>query len=224
MTQTKGLDITSRSENGTRNPLVAKLDRLFRIDPVKVKAKDGSGDVVVVEHRIGKDGGSFTINALMDKLGLEREYLDIISDLEKKFRDREKFKEISDRIYTGQKAKCNNAVRSYRKFLEQFYENQLRPLFPMFSFVPVSDKADALYIQGLLDCETLKLVVGDVTDDASWAETTFTKTKRWADLNAKARRTAKALIALPGVNKDLAERLHLIAKGEMPARLTWDQK
>lgn len=196
-----------------------KLDKLFRIPPVRVKARDGTSDQIVVEHRIGKEAGAFTADDLMSKLGFEDEYLKLVTDLEKKFRDREKFKKLESKVYVGERAKMNRLIGKYRRHLETFYGNYERPLLPMFAFVPVSDKSDGLYLQGLLDAENFKLVVGDPQDDALWCETVFLKTKRHADLNARAKRTAKALISCPGVNKDLAHRMRLLADGEVQGRI-----
>lgn len=191
------------------------MDKLFRINPVRARTKDG--ETVTIEHRIGKEGGAFTKNALMDKLGLEKEYYDMVSELEKKFRDRERFKRLCEDTHRGQIAKMHSAVKAYRKYIEQFYANHHpRPLVPMFAFVPISEKADGLYVQGLLDEESLKLVVGEPEDDALWSETVFTNTKRMADLNARARRVAKALLGLPGLNKDIAHRVQAIAQGNVP--------
>ena len=208
-----------------KNVLVSRINRLFKIDPVKVKARDSSSETILVEHRIGKEGGVYTANALMDKLGLEKEYYDYVSELEKKFKDRKRFEALSTQFYRGQKDKMTRITGKYRRFLETFYGNYPRPLLPMFAFVPVSDKTDGIYIQGLLDLDTLKLVVGTPDDDALWAETVFTKTKRFADLNQRARKTARALSAMPGINKDVSRRMLEIAQGNVPEhRLMFQEK
>lgn len=203
---------------------MAKLDRLFKISPMRVKAKDGSGDTVIVEHRIGKAAGAFTSADLMNKLGLEDEYFEIVKDLEKKFRDRKKFQNIADKIYSGQKEKLGRIVSRYRQHLDEFYGSHPRPLMPMFAFVPISEKEDALYLQGLLDEQTLKLLIGDPEDDALWSETIFLKTKTFADLNARAKKVARALMSHPNINKDLVYRMEFISKGQVPDKLVWDKK
>ncbi|MGH9389872.1 MAG: hypothetical protein ACRD1Z_09665, partial [Vicinamibacteria bacterium] len=153
------------------------MDKLLRLGaPVKKKALD-NGEQVTVEHRMGKDG-ALTALALMDRLGLEQEYHDYVKDLEKKFRDRDKFKRLREDFYRGQREKMNGVVRKYRRYLETFYGNSpTRPLLPMLAFVPISDKADGLYFQGLLDVETLKLVVGEPEDEELYNETIFIRTK-----------------------------------------------
>ena len=203
--------------------MLAKLNRLFQIAPVKVKARDGSGDIVVVEHRIGKDGGALTSKDLMSKLGLEAEYAELYDDLQKKFKDRDKMRQLADKLYSGQLSKMRKIVQKYRSYLEQFYAAHPRPLLPMFAFVPITDTTDGLYLQGLLDEGSLKLVVGEPEDDALWNETIFTKTKTFADLNARAKRAARALMSHPGLNKDIAYRMEFISKGQVPDKLVFEQ-
>lgn len=204
--------------------MLAKLNKLFQISPVKVKAKDGSGDVVVVEHRIGKEGGALSSKDLMLKLGLEEEYAGMYRDLANKFKDRAKMLQLADRLYAGQLGKMRKIVQRYRSYLEQFYGAHPRPLLPMFAFVPITDTTDGVYIQGLLDAESLKLVVGEPEDDALWNETIFTKTKTFADLNARAKRAARALMSHPNLNKDIAYRMEFISKGQVPDKLVYAKK
>lgn len=206
-----------------KKSLLGKIDRLFRISPVKVKAKDGSNELIPIEHRLGRDAGYFTGQDLMKKLDLENEFSEYVLDMQKKIRDKDRLKEVLDDKYRLLKGKMNRVVSDYRKYLEQFYGNYPRALLPMFAFVPVGEKMDGLYLQGLADDATLKLVAGDAEDATRWCETVFSKTKKWADLNARAESQAKALLALPGLNKDLKHRIQVIAQGKMPARLTFEK-
>jgi len=195
------------------------MDRLFRISPAKVKAKDSSGELITIEHRIGKDAGYFTTEMLMDKLGLEEQYSEYVRDMQKKIRDEDRLKEVLADKYKILRSKVTHVVSDYRAFLEKFYNNRVRPLLPMFAFVPVGDKNDGLFIQGLLDSVTLKLVVGEPEDDVLWCEKIFTKTKPSADMNRRAEQTARALTTHPGLNKDLKFRVNLIAQGKLPEKL-----
>ena len=205
-----------------KKSLLGRIDRLFRISPIKVKAKDGSNEQVAIEHRLGTDAGFFTGAELMKKLGLEDEYAEYVLDMQKKIRDKDRLKEVLDDKYRLLKSKMNRVVSDYRKYLEQFYGNYARPLLPMFAFVPVAEKADGLYLQGLADENTLKLVAGDPEDAIRWCETVFSKTKNWADLNKRAETQARALLSLPHLNKDLKHRAQVIAQGRLPGRLSFN--
>lgn len=198
------------------------MDRLFRITPAKVKAKDGSNEIIPIEHRLGRDAGYFTRRHLMDKLGLEQDYADYVTDMQKKIRDQQRLKEICAGMHKVLKSKMNRVVSEYRRYLETFYGNYPRPLLPMFAFVPVNDKEDGLFFQGLLDEASYKLVLGDPADDVAWCEITFSQTKKFADLNKRAENTAKALVSHPGLNKDLRYRIAAIAQGKLPEKLTYN--
>lgn len=199
------------------------MDRLFRIPPMKARAKDGSNETIIIEHRIGRDAGFFTREHLMDKLGLEADYKDYCKELEKKIHNSDHKKEMMTDRYKSLKSKCNRVVQDYRKYLERTYAgNSTRPLLPMFAFVPVDDKQDGLFLQGLLDEATYKLVLGDPQDDVAWCEVTFSQTKKFADLNKRAENTAKALVSHPGLSKELRYRIQAIANGKLPEKLTYN--
>ena len=201
-----------------KKELLAKMSKLFQIPPVKVKAEDGSG-MVTVEHKIGKIGGYHTLRGIMEKLGLEAQHSEFIQDMIKQIKNIDERKKVIDAHYVRQKSRANKMVSEYRKHLELFYGNYSRPLTPAIAFVPVTDKEDGLYIQGLVTSENLDLVVGDPEDVYRWTETVFVKTKKWADLNHRAESQAKALMRHQGINKDLKQRLHAISQGNIPERL-----
>lgn len=201
-----------------KKDLLAKMGRLFQIPPVKVKAENGSG-MVTVEHKIGKIGGYHTLRSLMEKLGLESQHAEFVQDMIKQIKNIDERKKLIDANYVRQKSRANKIVSEYRKHLELFYGNYPNPLTPAFAFVPVNDKEDGLFIQGLVTAESLDLVVGDAEDVYRWTETVFVKTKKWADLNHRAESQAKALMRHQGLNKDLKQRLHAIAQGNIPERL-----
>lgn len=199
------------------------MDRLFRIPPIKRKAQDGSNDQVTVEHRIGRDAGAFTREHLMEKLGFETEYKDYCKELNKRIHNNDNLKEMMADRYKTLKGKINHVVTSYRHFLETFYRNYTaRPLLPLFAFVPISDKSDGIFIQGLLDATTYKLIIGDPKDDVAWCEKTFSQTFKQKQLNERAEATAKALMLHPGLTKDLKYRVQAIANGNLPEKLTYN--
>jgi hypothetical protein len=201
-----------------RKDLLTKMDRLFRISPVKVKTADGS-QTITIEHRLGREAGYFTLRDLMEKLGLEQEHAEFIKDMLKQIKNPDERKEVCDAHYVRQKAKANKMVSEYRKHLELFYGNYPRPILPAIGFVPVNDHDSGLYIQGIVDSDSYELLVGDAEDVYRWTETVFAKTKKWADLNKRAELQAKALLRCPGITKEIQHRLKSITSGEIPQKL-----
>lgn len=196
-----------------------RMDRLFRISPIKVTARDGSGEKITIEHRIGREAGHLTRFELMDKLGLEDQFAEFTKDMTKKVRDEERLKEVLDNKYRVLKSKMTHAVQDYRRYLEGHYGNNPgRPLIPLFAFVPVTDKEDGLYVQSLVD-ESHKHLVGDPADTCMWFEVVASRTKRFADEYKRAQNTAAALMLYPGLNKDLRNRANAISHGKLPDRL-----
>jgi hypothetical protein len=176
-----------------KKDLLAKLDRLFKIPPAKVKAENGSG-MVTVEHKIGKEGGYHTLRSLMEKLGLEAQHSEFTQYIIKQIKNVDERKKCIDQHYTAQKKYTNRLCGEYKRHLEIFYGNYPTPLTPAMAFVPVNDKEDALYIQALVVSETLDVVVGEADDVYRWTEKIFVK-------------------------KDLKQRLHSISQGNIPERL-----
>jgi len=209
---------TKKLDELEKKDLLAKIDRLFKISPVKVKAENGSG-MVTVEHKIGKEGGYHTLRSLMEKLGFEAQHSEFVQYIVKQIKNADERKKCIDQHYTAQKNRANRLCSEYKRHLEIFYGNYPTPLTPAMAFVPVNEKEDALYIQALVVSETLDLVVGEPEDVYRWTEKIFTKTKQMADLNRRAELQAKALMRHPAINKDLKQRLHAISQGNMPERL-----
>jgi hypothetical protein len=209
----------ARKGSVEKKVLIEKMDKIFRTSPYKAKARDGSGEMITLEHRIGADGGHETTESLMKRLGLQEEYASYVIEMGKRIRnDEAQLKEVLDEKYRLFRSKVTHTVSGYRKRLELFYAKYPRPLLPMFAFVPVGDKDNGLYFQGLLDAGTYKLVIGEPEDDCLWCETVFEKTKTFADLNKRAELTAKALTTFPGLNKDLKYRVARISQGELPEK------
>lgn len=204
-----------------KKTLHERMDRLFRISPLKVTVRnpDGSSEKVTIEHRIGREAGHLTRFELMDKLGLEDQFAEFTKDMTKKIRDEERLKEVLDDKYSVLKSKMTRAVQDYRKYLEGHYANNPgRPMIPLFAFVPVTEKDDGLYIQSLVD-EDHKHLIGDPNDTCLWFEVLATRTKRFADEYKRAQLTAAALMLYPGINKDLRQRAAAISQGKLPERL-----
>lgn len=210
---------TAKAEIRAGHDLVAvhKLDRYFRIDPVNIKAKDGSDRKLIIEHRIGPSM-LFSKGDLLKKTGLEKEYFDTCMQLEKKFRDRDAFDKLCEQVFRGTKAKLTLWLRSYRAWLREYYAGQ--GIQPVMVFAPKHGHDNhVLYIQAFIDLNNSKLVAGDVADLALWAETTSVWTKSAADRYADAVQVAKNILKLPGVNPDMKARLSLLVNGQYDRKM-----
>jgi len=208
-----------------RRSTLDKIDKLFRIPLVRVKAKDGSGDQIPIEHRIGSAAGWYPADSLMERLGFERQYADICSKERGRYTKSDNWEVVSNALYEDFRSKMGRIVTSYRKFLEEFYLNQPRPLLPMFSFVRIGDKGRGLYIQGLRDTQTLTPVVYDKIDDVlSWADTQRGLTRKAHERYIQMHQTLKATLALPGVNKDIQHQIKLMLADREAPRLGHDGK
>lgn len=206
----------AKKKKSDSSPTYMVIDRLFRIAPVKKKARGDASRVVIVEHRIGKDAGAYTRPRLMDRTGLEQEWLDTMTKMEKKYRDRKRFETLSDVVYSGQKAKLSSWLRSWKQYIVRFYENQ--GLKPLASFVPINDSEWGIYIQALIDIDSRDLVVGDTMDYALYAESVYSATRGVAIMNRECIQMAKTIMKLPGVNKDIQNRMNLVAKKQLKGR------
>ncbi len=197
------------------------MDNLFKLEtPAKVPVRDGSGEKITIEHRIGRDGGVLTRDHLMNELGLIDQFAEYTREIQKKIKhDEDRLKEILDDKFKILKDRMNRAVSGYRKHLEEFYGSYPTPLLPMFSFVPVGSESEGLFIQGLVRVSDFGHVLGDPADNLLWSEVTFAATKSFADLNKRSELTALALMRLPGLNKDLQQRARLLSQGKMPEKL-----
>ncbi len=207
-----------------KKELLEKMDRLFRISPVRVKAQDGSNETVIIEHRIGKEAGYFTLRDLMEKLGFEKEHAEFMKEMLRQIKNPNERKEVTDAHYVHEKRRANRLVSEYRKHVETMYSLLARPLLPAMTFVPVTDREDAFYIQGIVRADDHTLVVGEPEDLYRWTEAVYCKTKIWADLNKRAESQAKALMRFPGLNKDIRHRLGQITQGEIPAALEFKKE
>jgi len=120
---------TKKLDELEKKDLLAKIDRLFKISPVKVKAENGSG-MVTVEHKIGKEGGYHTLRSLMEKLGFEAQHSEFVQYMVKQIKNVDERKKCIDQHYTAQKNRANRLCSEYKRHLEIFYGNYPTPLSP----------------------------------------------------------------------------------------------
>ena len=188
------------------------LTKEFHIPPTYVKAKDGSGRKFLVEHRIGKEAGSYSVQDIMKRLKIDDELHTICQEWQRTIRGNPKRLQQALRMERKRaEARSRNAVSAFSRHLAKHYEDQ--GLKPLMSFVPTDEHESGVYIQGLVD-NTGTPVVGDAQDVALWSEQNYAGTRNAAIKNKEACVVARRLLNLPGVNDDLKERLNRVLSGE----------
>lgn len=172
------------------------LDKHFRLNrPVSLPSRVDPKKRYTIEHCM--NGDAFTIARLVELLGVE-----------------EKAKEVHDarKMVLGW-------VRSYRAYLADFYSAQR--IKPIMRFVPVEDEKDltkiekAIFIQGFYDVDTLMPVLGDIDTIALALESRNAELKEWADEYLENQSIAKKALALPGIKKDVQNRLNRVVTGSV---------
>lgn len=191
------------------------LDRLFRIAPIKYRAKDGSGKVLIVEHRLGRAAGFFTDVQLLKRTGLEKEYSDMLRKLQRKITNSQEFESLSESLWATQKRKLSNMMRGFKKMMASFYASQ--DATPCMTYVPVDDQGTmGFYIQALVDSSSYSLLAGEPEDAGLWNEVTAVREQSHVNLYDRAIKAAKQLMRLPSVNKDIQHRMKLLCSGDIP--------
>ncbi len=149
----------------------------------------------------------------MSKTGLEKEWREKLKAIQRKITNVKDFNELSDSLWRTQCAKLGTMTHSYRKYLTRFYEGQ--GVMPCMTYVPVVAGGEmCFYIQALVDTETFGLVAGEPEDAAIWNEVTAVREKSHVEMYKRAISCAKALMKV--ANRDIAHRMELIAKGNIP--------
>lgn len=196
------------------------IDALYRISPTPKKVRDGKGRTleVILEHRIGAEGGCFTIDELWQEAKLGTDFEVVKRKALKRF---EKDPDLASDIISAHRnrlmRRLQDAIKAWRKYLNDLYKSQGVEVCA--EWVDDAKKGKVIFIQGLVDTETMTPVYGDFEDVYLMAKSVYQSTKGAADKNQKARQIAHQAMALPNVNKDLRERFRLIAKGEETLRI-----
>jgi len=133
---------------------------------VKKRSKGKSRRTVIIEHRLGRDGGAYTDQQLFQKLGLESS---LTSQHRKLIREdtysEEALGELVLELKSAKKKKMKQWVGAYKTHLKKFYLPQnLRPIFTNLLMVRDGEIVSALFIQGLIELDTHELVVGEPED------------------------------------------------------------
>lgn len=194
------------------------IDKMFRIPPAKVRARDGSNRTITVEHRIGSALTYFTQENLLRRTGLEKEWSDSYKKLDSRITNKKDLIEVTDAMWGQAKQKLRRMISSTRKFWSGFYAGQ--KALVRATFVPVDDKGTfGLFIQSLVDANTRALLVGEPEDLGLWNEVTAVREKAHVDNWNEAIMSAKQLLRLTTINKDLQNRMKLVASGDVPSSI-----
>lgn len=191
------------------------MDKLFRIPPVRRTAKNGSGRVIVVEHRVGREAIFFTQEMLLRKTGLESEYSVRYRSLDRRITNKRELEDVAKSMWKSYKITLRNMIHAARKHWNNVYEPQ--GAMVRATYVPVDEKGTlGFYIQGIVDAKTRELLVGDPEDVALWSEVTAIRERSHVNSWEDAMASAKALLKLPSINKDLQARMKLVLTGDVP--------
>lgn len=195
------------------------IDRFFRIKPVSLPAKDGSKRRFTLEHRIGDDGGTFTIAHLTDVTGMEAKAVKEATEARKGIHNKKTAKKVYNDILRDARNRVRGWVKAYRNHLIEFYAPQ--GIRPVMRFVPAKDENDAtkikkvVFIQGFYDTDSLTPVIGDIDAITLALEARNAKLKLSVDEYRENQAIAKKALALPGINKDIQNRLNQIVTGSV---------
>ena len=199
-------------------PRFMVFDRWFRIPPVKVKAKDNPDEKIILEWRTGRDGGAWTIDQYMTKTGADKELLKKGTSLEKKFPDRRVFKEFFDSLHMHALGRIRTQWRSYRSYIARKVRSQ--GIRPIAAFVPVDDPENPIgFIQGFIRIDTLAPAAGEIADIVLALEATNARLKPMVDEYRENQQVARKIMGLPGVNKDIQNRLGQVVSGNLDRAL-----
>jgi hypothetical protein len=190
------------------------LDKLFRIPPVKKKSIEDSSRSIVVEHRIGRMVAFFTKENLLRKTGLEKEWADEVEKLQARITNKKLLDNLTDSTWDTKKRVMKCMVTGIRSYWNRVYAEQ--GCLVRASFVPVEDGKLGFYIQALVDMKTRALVMGDPEDLALWNEVTAIREKSHVNSWNEAMLSAKALLKLPSLNKDIQSRMKIVLSGDVP--------
>lgn len=191
------------------------LDKLFRIPPVRKSTVEDSDRTIIVEHRVGKMVVFFTQKELLRKSGLEKEWMEEYKRLDTRLTNKIELKKTTDATWANKKQILRRMTSSFRKHLDRIYAPQ--GAMARVTFVPVDDEGTLGYfIQALVDLRSKALLIGKPEDLGLWNEVTACREKSHVNNWNEAMTSAKALLRLPNLNKDLQARMKLVISGDVP--------
>lgn len=192
------------------------MDKIFRIpSPVKKKTVDDPDRQVVVEHRIGHVVAYFTQKELLRKTGLEKEWMEEYRRLDSRITNKIELKKVTDATWANKKQVLRRLCSGFRKHLDRIYYPQ--GAMARCTYVPMDENGTmGYYIQALVDVRSRALLVGDPEDLALWNEVTAIRERAHVNNWEEAMASAKQLLKIPSINKDIQSRMKFILSGNVP--------
>jgi hypothetical protein len=194
-----------------------KLEKYWKIPPLTIGAKDGSKRKLILEHRIGRE--AFTEDELFTQLGMEKELLKHTIQMEKNFSDSKVKQFYANAAHAKYMARLRHWLGAYRAHLCRMYIGQR--IKPIMRPIPIEDPKHPGQIRkewgiwGFIDVDTLSPIIGDLDDITLAIESANANIKKMVDEYKENQAIARKALTLPSVNKDLMNRLNMVASGTL---------
>jgi hypothetical protein len=198
-----------------------RLDPFFRTNVATVMSKDGSKRRFAIQHNTGRDR-AYTLAQLMDLTKVEAEAVEEALAAKKSIHNKKTANKVYNSILRDALNKVRGWVKSYKADLIEFYSPQR--IRPVMNFVPNTDeKAESdkpvVFIQGFFDVDSLMPVLGDIDSVTLALEirnaSLIDKVNEYRENQA----IAKKSLSLPGINRDIQNRLTNIVAGNVTKHL-----
>lgn len=209
-----------KTEPQAATPLAAdKLHPLFKLpSPQRKKAEDGSGQMVEVDFRIGREAKVYTVEELLDKTGLYDEYEKDLRTI-KSPRNMVRRDRLRRQVYNSYVSRLKRWTRQLGEWYSERMASQ--GAFVMALWLPLGkDGEDIFFIQAVISSERNTILLGEI-DEATYGlwktmKSTESNHMRYMD----ARKIAKTIFDhQPGIGKDDRHRLELLSRGEIAKNL-----
>lgn len=191
------------------------LDQFWKTDPASVVAKDGSKLRYTLEHRVGRPG--LTMKALFDLTGLEKR----LGEFRIKMRDEIRNDKTREKVIASEKKALKSKLRGWIRGYKSTYlpdKYKVQNLRPIMAFLPDKESEEeekGIFIEGFINIQTLMPVIGDIDAVTLAMEIRNAKLKDAVDEYRENQAIAKKALALPGINKDIQNRLTNIVAGNV---------
>jgi hypothetical protein len=210
------------SKHKELTPVMKKADRLFRISATRVKSLAGDGKTLIIEHRFGQDGGSFSAEEAMARLGFRDEFIKEDGELEAyykvKLKSPEVYKEKRDRALTHYLGKSRSALENLIDYLDEFYEPQGGLVRA--AWLPTFDgngkkTGSRFFLQAMIDRNSRKIVVGEDGDYAKYLWAIKKATQRAHDKNEEITADTREYLRMGHAGKDVVHFLNTVLKQDI---------
>jgi hypothetical protein len=198
-----------------------RLDPFFRTNVATVMSKDGSKRRFTIQHQMGRER-AYTLRQLMDLTKLEEEAVEEALAAKRGIHNKKTAQRVYNTILREALNKVRGWVKSYKADLIEFYLPQR--IRPVMNFVPNTDaKAESdkpvVFIQGFYDLDSLMPVLGDIDSVTLALEIRNANLVDKVNEYRENQAIAKKSLSLPGINRDIQNRLNNIVAGNVTKHL-----